>query len=467
MVETAVSPSRTGRVAPVRTNATATLVIGCAAVLLVLLAYNAPLAAVPQMAASLGAGMSGQTWIMNGMVLGLAVSMLIAGSVADDYGRRRVFLIGTGLFAASLAAGVAAPSTALFVVLRVLQGLGAAAMLTASTGLIVNAHPVGPGRVRAIGLWSAMIGLGIAVGPLVSASLATAWSWRACYGIYAVAALAIVVATPRLVPESRAEHRQTIDVPGVVTLAAGMALLLTALTEARSGWLRPEVAILFGGAAVVLAGFVVIEWRRRAPMLDPRLFRSPAFVVATIGALVTGLAVIGFVSYLPTVFQRSLGMSALSAVAPVVVWAGVSFLVSLQARRLAVAARWQIAAGLALAAVAYAVMLGAVDAGAVGRLYAGFVISGVGSGLINASLARMAVESVPAGRGSMGAGANQTARYLGSSAGLAITVVLATSASGGGPAHALAHGTDIAMIVALALTVAGALTAAVVRPRTA
>ena len=157
-------------------------------------------------------------------------------------------------------------------------------------------------------------------------------------------------------------------------------------------------------------------------------------------------------SYLPTVFQRVLHMSALGSALPFTLWAGMSFLVSMQARRLPGQARWQIAAGLVLAAAGYALMLGAVDAGAVGRLYAGFFVSGIGSGLLNAAPARLAVESVPAGRGSMGSGANQTARYLGSSTGVALTVVLITSVS-----------MTAGLAAVMAVCLAGALVAGVVR----
>lgn len=453
MAETMTGAART---APprraVRTGAATTLVIACASVLLVLMDYNAPLVTVPQISAAYGAGPSGQTWLINGIVLGLAATMLIMGSLADDFGRRRVFVIGTALFAVGCATGGAAPATVAFVLLRLVQGVGAAAMLTASVGLVTHAYPAGPARIRATGLWGSMIGLGIAVGPLVSASLATAWNWRGCYWIYAAAAVVIAVITPRLVPESRAEQRHSLDVPGVATLGIGLTLLLAGVTEGRNGWARPEVAALFAGAAVALAGFAAIELRRREPMLDLRLFRRPDFLVATIGALVTGLAVIGFMSYLPTVFQRTMHMSSLGSALPFTVWAGLSFLVSMQARRLPGAARWQIAAGLVLAAIGYAILLGAVDAGEVGRVYAGFAVSGFGSGLLNASLARLAVESVPAGRGSMGSGANQTARYVGSSTGVALAVLLITGLS-----------VNAGLLTVIVLSLAGAAVAALVR----
>lgn len=468
MVETAQSAGARAA-APVRPagrrGATITLAIACAAVLLVLMDYNAPLVTVPELASALHAGVTAQTWTMNGMVLGLAASMLITGSLADDYGRRRVFVAGTVLFAVSLAAGAAVSSASLFVISRVAQGVGASAMLTASMGLVAHAYPAGPARIRATGLWGAMIGLGVAVGPLVAATVSTVWDWRVSYAIYAVLAVAIVVVTVRMVPESRADDRHRLDPAGLVTLAAGLTLLLAGLTEGRTGWLRPSVGLLFAGAAVALAVFVAIELRRREPMLDLRLFRRPDFVVATLGALITGLAVIGFMSYLPTVFQRSLGTSVLGGALPVTVWAGISFLISMQARRLPMAARRQIAVGLVISAVAYVVMFGAVEAGSMGRLYVAFAVSGVGSGLLNAALARLAVESVPAGRGSMGSGANQTARYLGSSAGVAITVVLAAGSTGTASPEALARGTDVALLVATALTVIGAVLALAIRPR--
>lgn len=258
--------------------------------------------------------------------------------------------------------------------------------------------------------------------------------------------------------------------PGVLTLGIGLACLLAAITEGRAGWLRPVVGILLAAALVALIAFLVIEARRTDPMLDLGLFRHPGFIVATSGALFTGLGIIGVLSYMPTVYQQTMGLSPLDTAWLITVWAGVSFIVSLQSRHLTVrmSNRWQMIIGLLLSGAGYLPMLGAVAAGSWQRLAIGFFIAGIGSGLLNAALARLAVESVPADRSGMGSGANNTARYIGSSLGVALTVVIVSAVSpDGGTASGLGHGTDLALGAAVGLTVLGAVIALVARERPA
>jgi fucose permease len=188
-------------------------------------------------------------------------------------------------------------------------------------------------------------------------------------------------------------------------------------------------------------------------MIDLSLLRHRRFLASSASGLFTGLAVIGLFSFLPALLQQTLGLSALDTAWLFLLWSGLSFGVALQARRLAgrVSPRHQLALGFALHAVGVLTMLGALDAGSWTRLLPGFVISGVGSGLLNAALPLVAVESVPATRAAMGSGAQQTFRYIGSCAGVALTIAIVTSTGG------LAHGADIAIAVSSGLAlVAGA-----------
>ncbi len=155
-----------------------------------------------------------------------------------------------------------------------------------------------------------------------------------------------------------------------------------------------------------------METRAGAPLLDPALFRRPAFLAATSGALFTGLGVIGLFSYLPALLQQSLGMSELDTSWLFLLWSGTALLAALQVRRLPVrfAARHQLALGFALSAAGALTMLGALAAGSWARTVPGFFVAGVGSGLLNAALPRLAVESVPADRTAMGSGATTTRR---------------------------------------------------------
>nr|WP_241265983.1 MFS transporter [Streptomyces boncukensis] len=436
--------------------------------LVALMNYTAPMLTLPGMTASFGTGVSGQAWLMNATPLGLAALLLVSGSLADDYGRKRAFVTGTAGLAVTVALGAAAPSTLIFTLARIAQGFASAAVIASSLGLIAQAFPAGRHRVRAMGVWGAALSGGIAAGPVAAAGLGTL-DWRVCYVLYAAAALVLTAIAARTLPESRAPRPGKPDLLGAALLGLALTALLAALTVGRDGWLRPAVGGLAGAAAVLLAAFVVAERRSSAPMLDLALFRRPEFLGATSGALFVGLGVIGLFSYFPALLHQTIGMPELGTAWLFCLWSGTALLVALQAKRLPpqFTARHQLALGFALSAVGALSMLGAMQAGSWARTVPGFLVAGVGSGLLNAALPRLAVESVPADRASMGSGANNTARYIGSSMGLSLTIVVATSAPGADSADALAHGADTALLTGVGLMLAGAVTALAFRERTA
>src|SRR3954447_23777942 len=223
-----------------------------------LVAFTAPLATVNLTVAGLGAGTSGRTWILSSMSIGLGAFLLTAGRVADDYGRRRTFVAGALVLAAGALAGALAGDVTLFVLARVVQGIGGAALIGSSLGILAATFPDPLRRAQATGVWGASLGAGIAIGPLLSAGLTRAHSWRDVY-VVLVAAGVGVAATARGCDESRAPHGARLDVPGVALLALGMSSVLAGLTEGRLGWGRPLVIGLLVAGAVLLAGFVVVE----------------------------------------------------------------------------------------------------------------------------------------------------------------------------------------------------------------
>ncbi|MEV5608435.1 MFS transporter [Streptomyces sp. NPDC052225] len=437
----------------------ATLAVTSAATAVTLMTYTAPMITLADTAASLHTGLSAQAWLLNGTPLGLAALLLVAGSLADDYGRRRAFVLGTFALGLTTALGALAPNTLLFTLARIAQGAASAAILAASLGLIVHAFPTAAGRVRATGVWGAFVSGGIALGPLVAGAVSDAADWRWSYGVLAAVTLVVATLAPKALTESRSPRGGRPDLPGALTLGLALVALLAALTLGRDGWLRAPIAVLLVATAVLLAAFVAVERRSTTPMLDLTLLRRPLFLASTAGALFTGLAVIALFSYVPTLVQHTMGVTPMGTAGLFVIWSGMSFLVALQARRLAgrVSPRHQLAVGFALHALAVVTMLGAAGSGQWTRLLPGLAISGIGSGLLNAALPLLAVESVPAGRAAMGSGANNAARYIGSAAGVALMIAVSTST--GTTRHALGHGTNTALVVsgALALTAAGLL----------
>ncbi|MBB4791932.1 MFS transporter [Streptomyces nodosus] len=436
---------------PKTPRAAPTLALTSAATTVALMTYTASLVTLPETAADLHTPVSAQAWLLNGTPLGLAALLLVAGSLADDYGRRRIFVSGTAALGLTTALSAFATSTWLFTLTRVAQGAASAAILASSLGLLVHAFPSPRERLHATGVWGAFVSGGIALGPLVVGALP---SWRVSYGILGAAALIVAVLSPRALTESRAPRGGRPDLAGALVFSLALVSLVAALTLGRDGWLRTPVALLFAASALLIAAFALIERRARTPMIDLALLRRPRFLGSAAGGLFTGLSVLGLFSFLPTLLQRTLGLSPMDTALLTLIWSGLAFAVALQTKRLAgrVSPRQQLALGFALHAAGVLTMLGAIGAGSWTRLLPGLVIGGVGSGLLNAALPHVAVESVPVERAAMGSGAQQTFRYIGSCAGVALTIALVTK--GGG---SLAHGTNVALIVSAALALVGAL----------
>ncbi|MGW0779815.1 MFS transporter [Streptomyces sp. NPDC002913] len=437
----------------------ATLAVTGAATAIALMNYTAPMAALPALSAAFATPPAATAWLLNGAPLGLAVLLLVAGSLGDDFGRRRLFLIGTLGLGVTAALAALATNTLGFTLARAGQGAASAAILATSLGLLVGAYPPGHARIRAMGVWGASVSAGIALGPLLAGSLG-AVDWRLTYLALGLGALVTAAFALRTLTESRAPRPGRPDLAGAAVLGLAMTALLTALTLGRDGWLRTPVGLLLLAALALTTVFAAVERRAAAPLIALPLLRSRAFLAASAGGLFTGLSVIGLFSYLPTLLQHSLGLSALGSAWLFLLWSGTSFTVALQSRRLAgrVTARHQLAAGFALHAVALLPMLGTLtgtpgDAGTSvwWRLVPALIVSGAGSGLLNAALPRLAVESVPPERAAMGSGANNTARYLGSSAGVALTIAVAPTAAGADGAILLSAGLALAATLGVLL----------------
>ncbi|WP_369186448.1 MFS transporter [Streptomyces sp. R08] len=453
------APETPGAAAPGVPHPRATLALTSAATAVALMTYTAPMVTLPDIAAALHTPLSAQAWLLNGTPLGLAALLLVAGSLADDYGRRRIFLAGTFALGVTTALSALTSSTWLFTLTRVAQGASSAALLASSLGLIVHAFPTARGRLHATGVWGAFVSGGIAVGPLVAGAMP---DWRVAYGVLGAAALVVAAFGVRTLSESRAPRGGRPDLAGAVTFGMALVALVAALTLGRDGWLRAPVGLLLLAAVVLVGVFALVERRGTTPMIDLSLLRHRPFLASSASGLFTGLAVIGLFSFLPTLLQQTLGLSAMSTAWLFLLWSGLSFTVALQARRLAgrVSSRHQLALGFVLHAAGVLTMLGALDSGSWLRLLPGLVIAGVGSGLLNAALPLLSVESVPAARAAMGSGAQQTFRYIGSCAGVALTIAIATSAGSG-----LARGADIAMVVSAGLAVLAAVSVVGLRER--
>jgi Na+/melibiose symporter-like transporter len=293
--------------------------------------------------------------------------------------------------------------------------------------------------------------------------MSAAAGWRSSYWLQVVAAAALVPAAARL-PESRASVRGRVDAPGATLMTAAMAALTAGLIEGRRSFGSPAaVALLVSGAALLVA-FVIVELHRRDPMLELHLFRQPAFIASMSGALFTGLAIIGLMSFSPTMMQTGLHLGILASAGVLATWSGTSMVLAMAGRTLVprLGAPLLLAVGLMLAAAGELALTGLGTGSGWERMVPGLVVAGVGSGLANSSLGRLAVDSVPRDRAGMGSGANNTARYLGGAGGVALVVALVSAGDGRG-AHAVVHGWDTAALVCAVLCAVGAAVALLCR----
>lgn len=461
---TATAAAAIARIRARPTDARRTLTVAASGTLLVLAVFSAAVTSAGDSTRSLHAGVSGQTWTLSGMSLGLAATLLTVGALADDFGRKRVLVLSAGALALAGALAAAAPSEAVLVGARILQGAAGAGVLAASLGAIGHAFPAGRERAFASSVWGAALGAGIALGPLAGGGLTVWLGWRSSYWLQALVAAALVPAAAAM-PESRAAIRRRLDPEGALTLALAMASITAGLVEARTSWSAPVALLLLAGGAVLLAAFARIELRKPEPMLELERLSHPLFVASLAGALFTGLAVISLMSFSPLLLEHGLHVSLIGSAGVLAVWSGTSTATALAGRPLLgrVRAPSMLVAGFLISAAGEFALAGLGIGSAWARLVPGLVVLGIGSGLVNASLGRLAVESVPRERSGMGSGANNTARYLGGAAGVALVVALATGRGGG--AAGLLAGWNVAAVVCGALCLLAALIAAACRRR--
>ena len=429
---------------------------------LAMIAYIAPLTTITAATVDLGAGPAARAWILSSTSIGLAAGLLATGVLGDAVGRRLVHV--GGLVALALGSLIAAvsPDSAWVVGAHLVAGIGAAAVLSCGLATLAHAYSPGPDRLRATSVWAASVGLGLTVGGLVTAGLDVGDGWRPSFVACAVLALLLVVPTWRWVPESSAARPRRLDLPGLVLLVSGVVLLVSALTEARSGlgWSTLTPALL---GLVGLTAFVLVEVRSDEPLLEPALLTHPRFAAATLGSMTLGLGMVGMASFTPTFVTLGLGHGVWGAALMVVTWAGTSVLAALLFRRLPHPMEGPLPLAVLLVGVAagQAAGLGMSTGSSLGHLAVPMAVSGIFTGFVNAVLGREAVASVPPDRAAMGSGANNTARYVGAAFGITLFVTVATHTGGD-----LAAGWNNAVLAAIALTLAGAAVIALVGLRT-
>ncbi|MDO9377211.1 MAG: MFS transporter [Nocardioidaceae bacterium] len=443
-----------------RRDRTSALVVGSLGVFVALTAFTTSLADAPTLGRELAAGTAGQIWILSSMSVGLAASLLVVGVLGDDRGRRLIFVGGALLLTAGSVLCAVAQEPVAFVLGRVVEGVGAAALVATSLAMTSFFFPTPAERATAGAVWGASVSAGIATGPFLPGLLDASVSWRAPYVVLAVLGLLVAAAGTRL-RETFADHRRALDLPGAVTFGGAMTVLLVALVESRgpSGPLVTTVLVLL--AAALAVAFVVVERRRDHPMLDLALFTRPDFTATHVAGLATGTGVIAVMSYSASHLTNGLGASTLVAAGALAAWSVPSTVFALLARRLPASLQGlrQLALGLALCTAGQLVLAVTAASTSVATMLPGFVVAGVGTGFLNAALGREAVATAPPGRGGLGSGVNNTARYLGSAIGVTVVGLVATAfadPADGWRAAALITAATSAVGALVVLTLSGA-----------
>jgi EmrB/QacA subfamily drug resistance transporter len=398
-----------------------TLLAVCLATFMLLLDITIVNVALPDISRDLGTTFSDLQWVIDAYALMLAALLLTAGSLADLFGRRRVFALGLASFTIASVLCALAPSALVLILARGAQGIGGAAMFATSLALLAQEFH-GRERGTAFGIWGATTGAAVAIGPLVGGALTSGLGWPSIFYLNVPIGIATLAITLRRLPESRDEHAGAIDWAGLVTFSAALFLLVFALIRGNEeGWGSPLLVALLLASALLLVLFIAVERRQERPMFDLSLFRNRTFVGGSIAAFALSASMFAMFLYLTLYLQTILGHSPLETgleFLPVTLLSFVAAAVSgkLTAR---LPARGLLGVGLLLVGLGLLLMRGLDAASDWTALLPGFLVAGVGIGTINPSIANAAIGVVAPARSGMASGISSTFRQVGIATGIA------------------------------------------------
>jgi EmrB/QacA subfamily drug resistance transporter len=418
------------------TNARPNVVLAICCLSLLMVSMDATIVnvALPAIRRDLAASTSGLQWVIDGYTMVVAGLLMLAGSLADRFGRRRTFQVGLSIFTLASALCSVAPSLRALIAFRMLQAVGASMLNPVAMSIITNTFIEPRARARAIGVWGAVVGVSMALGPLVGGGLTQLVGWRSIFWINLPIGAATIALAQRFVPESRAPRARRADPIGqVLVLGALVAITYAVIEGPHHGWGSPLSVALFTGAAVAVIGILVYEPTREEPLLDLRFFRSVPFASATVIAVLAFGTFSGFLFLNALYLQEVRGLPAFEtglytlplalatiACSPISGW-----LIGRSGTRLPL-----LLAGTAF--TASALMLSRLDAQTpLPWVVSAYVVFGVGFGLVNAPITNTAVSGMPRARAGLAAAIASTSRQVGASMGVAIGGTIAQARGAG------------------------------------
>jgi EmrB/QacA subfamily drug resistance transporter len=378
--------------------------------------------ALPVIRRDLGAGITDLEWTVNAYTLTFAVLLLTGAALGDRFGRRRLFVIGLGIFTLASAAAALAPSAEALIVARAAQGIGGA-IVTPLTLTILSAAFPAEKRGLALGAWGGISGLAVAIGPLVGGAVTEGIAWQWIFWLNVPIGLVLAPLAMQRLSESHGPYAR-LDLPGLALASAGLLGVVWGLVRGnQSGWSSLEIAGSLAAGAAVLAAFVAWELRAPAPMLPMRFFRNRTFSFTNAASLAMFFGMFGSIFLLSQFLQTAQGYSPLAAGLRVLPWTVAPVFVAPIAGALSdrVGGHPLIVAGLALQAAALAWMAAVTTPDvAYASLVGPFILAGIGMALFFAPVANVILGSVRPEEEGQASGANNAIRELGGVFGVAV-----------------------------------------------
>ncbi|WP_204299829.1 MFS transporter [Actinoplanes campanulatus] len=408
------------------------LAICCMSLLIISLDVTIVNIALPAIRDDLGSSVSGLQWTIDAYTLVLASLLVLGGSCGDRFGRRRVFQAGLVLFTSGSLLCSAAPSLSWLIVFRMVQAVGGSMLNPVALSIITNTFTGPRERARAIGVWGAVTGFGLALGPLAGGVLVHAFGWRSVFWINVPVGIAAFLLARRFIPESRAEHPRRLDPVGQILVLTLLAAVTFGIIEGpTSGWTSPVIMGCFILGAAALAALLWWEPRRDEPLIELSLFRTPAFSGAVLIAI-CAFATLGGFLFLNTLYlQEVRGLSALEAGLYTLPMAAMTIIASPLSGRLVGSRGTRLPLRIAGTAMALGLLpLTWATATTPGwQLLAGYLVFGFGFGMVNTPITNTAVSGLPRSRAGVAAAIASTSRQVGTALGVAVIGAVA-SASG-------------------------------------
>jgi EmrB/QacA subfamily drug resistance transporter len=413
--------------------------------------------ALPSLQDDLGASLSGLQWTIDAYTLVLASLLVLAGSTADRIGRRKVFQTGLALFTAGSLLCSVAPSLGWLIAFRMVQAVGGSMLNPVAMSIITNTFTDPKERARAIGVWGAVVGVSLAIGPVLGGFLVHALDWRAIFWVNVPVGVAAFVLAARFIPESRAPHPRRLDPVGQVIVFTLLASVTYGIIEGPgAGFTSPEIVGCFVLGALALVALLVYEPRREEPLIELRFFRSVPFSGATLIAVSAFGALAGFL-FLNTIYlQDTRGLSALNAGLYTLPTAVMTVLFSPLSGRIVGSRGTRLPLVLAgIAFVAGILPLTQLTADTpVWLLLSCYVAFGFGFGMVNSPITTTAVSGMPREQAGVAAAIASTSRQVGTSLGVAVIgAVVGAAVAAGSPDFAEASHAGWWIIVGLGAAV--------------